>query len=44
MEPPPDLVVPGQGLFLGLHPSSTNGTLYRGKTTPGAPYLELVLQ
>ncbi len=41
---PAELIVPGQGLFLGLQPTDGDGTIYRGKTTPGAPYLELVLQ
>jgi hypothetical protein len=38
-------LTPGAPLFLGIVPTSTDGTIYRGKLTePGSPYLEVVLQ
>lgn len=41
---PANLVVPGQPLFLGLVPGNSDGVIYRGTTSPGAPTLELTLQ
>lgn len=41
----PGLAAPGLPVFLALVPTNASGVELRGRdTTPGAPYLELVIQ
>jgi len=42
---PPEHVIPGEPLSLGLLPTDDFGVFYRGKdTNPGSPYLRVVLE